>query len=1123
MKRDKRNLVTYTMEGFNVFTEAHTCKETLKAFEKLSVKLGLENVPHEEFFDQLSFGLAKNWKFKRFLDHLKNKFQDTGKGEATKVLVVGAGPCGLRIAIETAFLGCKVVLIDKRDAFTRNNVLHLWPFTVTDLKNIGIKQFFGRFCCGELDHISIRRLQLSLLKIALVVGVEVHTNVEFEGLKCPRKNGGTGWKAVCKPQNHKVSDFEFDVLVAATGARDALCEYKLQHENGTVIKQGFDRKEFRGRLSIAITANFVNSNTPAEMKAKEIGGVSSHFHQKLFKDLKAKKEIHLENFVYYKDETHYFVMTATKASLLQRRVFKEDFLDASELMERKNIDVSALLAYARDAANFCTNNAMANICFAKNSRGVDDVAMLDFSSKFEAVNASHVIERNGKKLLIGLIGDSLLEPFWPQGTGCARGFLGAFDTAWMIRNWKSMKGKPLEILAERECVYKVLSQTTPNNIKKKYSEYSIDPKSRYPSINPKAVTLEKAKQFYDDVQEDYSEDVVSPAKRIKRSDEPVEFLDLLQWCQKALEKHTHFNIKDLTTSWRSGCEFGCLIHIFRPHLIQMKDLDPSNPFRTMEMVVNIAQRELGIYPVITVSKMVNCSSENEVEMVSYLSQFYQLFYEEPIPEMIASDNSGMSNTTTSITETNIVKPREGRFEFPMEKEETVETANDICYLCKKELFILERLSVESVFCHRACLKCERCHCELNLENYRTQTSSKGKVRFFCPKHAGPNAKFTQSIRKRPSQVLDTINEPKPLKDRSNIANKNGVPKCSEKPKIPPRPDFMARRVTSASIRRKDFYNTADDNKEVETEDKIFEHNFGASIRHGKGTFSIKLPESDEDEDDKSSSESSDDDIEERLEATLGPNIDKHMTIKDASQLWQTLKRDTKQRTIIKHLHDISDKTGPAANQPTKGIHRNRPQLKRSDSDQTEVRHAQRVQLAARKLAIQRQQNKLFMAQEIKRQLEEAEVELCEVEQQGVQIEKQLKENTEILEENKQSLRRQLCSLYCRRQKLLQYEAELRSAKYEQFSTKADLKSMPKISEKEKLTFVDVFTNGTQNWECPFCTLHNDDTNSFCDACEAWKCSMCTYVNDTRRKKCEMCYNNKPQLDGHQNELRESDA
>lgn len=73
------------MEEFKDFTEAHTCKETLKAFEKLCIKLGLDNVPHGEFFDQLSYGLSKNWKFKRFLDHLKNKFQDTEKGGATKV------------------------------------------------------------------------------------------------------------------------------------------------------------------------------------------------------------------------------------------------------------------------------------------------------------------------------------------------------------------------------------------------------------------------------------------------------------------------------------------------------------------------------------------------------------------------------------------------------------------------------------------------------------------------------------------------------------------------------------------------------------------------------------------------------------------------------------------------------------------------------------------------------------------------------------------------------------------------------------------------------------------------------------------------------------------------------
>jgi hypothetical protein len=52
---------------------------------------------------------------------------------------------------------------------------------------------------------------------------------------------------------------------------------------------------------------------------------------------------------------------------------------------------------------------MPNLQFAKNSRGAEDVAMLDFSSKFEAVNASRIIEKHGHKLLICLVGDSLLE------------------------------------------------------------------------------------------------------------------------------------------------------------------------------------------------------------------------------------------------------------------------------------------------------------------------------------------------------------------------------------------------------------------------------------------------------------------------------------------------------------------------------------------------------------------------------------------------------------------------------------------------------------------------------------------------------------------------------------------
>ena len=59
------------------------------------------------------------------------------------------GPCGLRAAIECKLLGARVVLVEKRDRFSRNNVLHLWPFVIHDLKSLGAKAFYPKFCAGK--------------------------------------------------------------------------------------------------------------------------------------------------------------------------------------------------------------------------------------------------------------------------------------------------------------------------------------------------------------------------------------------------------------------------------------------------------------------------------------------------------------------------------------------------------------------------------------------------------------------------------------------------------------------------------------------------------------------------------------------------------------------------------------------------------------------------------------------------------------------------------------------------------------------------------------------------------------------------------------------------------------
>lgn len=129
-----------------------------------------------------------------------------------------------------------MVLLEKRDAFSRNNVLHLWPFTIQDLRGLGAKKFYGKFCAGAIDHISksgvydvhcalepqsvvflllvlmplgcsagIRQLQLMLLKMALLLGIEIHVNVEFKGLIEPPEDQESESKCAPRRAERRVS------------------------------------------------------------------------------------------------------------------------------------------------------------------------------------------------------------------------------------------------------------------------------------------------------------------------------------------------------------------------------------------------------------------------------------------------------------------------------------------------------------------------------------------------------------------------------------------------------------------------------------------------------------------------------------------------------------------------------------------------------------------------------------------------------------------------------------------------------------------------------------------------------------------------------------------------------
>lgn len=70
------------------------------------------------------------------------------------------------------------------------------------------------------------------------------------------------------------------------------------------------------------------------------------------------------------------------------------------------------------------------------------------------------------------------------------------DACWAVRSWGSTSMNPLEVLAERESIYRLLNQTTPENLSRDIANYTLDPHTRYPNLNTRSVLPIQVKNLY---------------------------------------------------------------------------------------------------------------------------------------------------------------------------------------------------------------------------------------------------------------------------------------------------------------------------------------------------------------------------------------------------------------------------------------------------------------------------------------------------------------------------------------------------------------------------------------------------------------------------------------------------
>mmetsp|Transcript_100650 Transcript_100650/g.270430 ORF Transcript_100650/g.270430 Transcript_100650/m.270430 type:complete len:787 (-) Transcript_100650:79-2439(-) len=405
-----------------------------------------------------------------------------------RAVVVGAGPTGLRCALDLRLLGAEVVVVERRVQFERINRLHLWKWVGEDLKGWGAKVLeppelsFG--ANPDFLHIGIAELQMLLLKPALLLGVQVFFGAEFRGAQ---PGADDAWEVNVASIDQDAPGPKFpaaglligvSILVGADGPRGAVASalaMPVQETNGL-------RKE----AALGLVVNFANGQSAAE-KGRRPFSLARQFYESLFTECEQQTGLALENIVcYIASQTHYFVMTPTRKSLVSAGIVSADAPDGKLLA---SLNQARLAEVVREVAAFRWRTEDPAMPLEALDRPVGPPALFDFSKTRRASAGLRVLEapsstgaETTSRLLVGLCGDALIEPFWPEGLGIVRGFFGAMDLASSCKVW-SETGDAEAAVSHFESAFSQLKslagKTRAAVLKPDDKTFGLDPSSRY--------------------------------------------------------------------------------------------------------------------------------------------------------------------------------------------------------------------------------------------------------------------------------------------------------------------------------------------------------------------------------------------------------------------------------------------------------------------------------------------------------------------------------------------------------------------------------------------------------------------------------------------------------------------
>jgi len=453
--------------------------------------------PYEKL--QAIIGDGGNWKWPRMwqrFDELERRGPAYREGEhlnfgmpsknpnivPLRVLIVGGGPVGMRLAIELALGGHKVTIFEKRReirtddgglqqlGFTnRINRPHMWNFVRNDLAKLNGKDFMSREACypvftePETSSIGIDELQVLLMKSVLMLGVDFRLGVGYDGAKVrtdPRTMKPT-WEVECTyddtaAKKHGMESGKnkqvFDAIVGCDGPRSNVRETQSKHFGNLEKRKFMDcvgivanvRKVGKKRLK---EMGFEHGQEPGDMNRTKM--VFKEFFQKI----QAEADADIENLIYYKSSYHnYLIIVPKRADLVKRglsgKVYHFGVGRDNAAADMRSDEKEKLKGYCRrvlKAAGIPVDEQLENGGFVD---APNDCMAFDFaecwntkkSIIFNVPPPDYDVEQHGQWMCrnlvppLALCGDALLEPFWPMGLGLKRGWQAIMDTCYAFDN-----------------------------------------------------------------------------------------------------------------------------------------------------------------------------------------------------------------------------------------------------------------------------------------------------------------------------------------------------------------------------------------------------------------------------------------------------------------------------------------------------------------------------------------------------------------------------------------------------------------------------------------------------------------------------------------------------------------